>query len=319
MLNHSKLIALAVLAGFSILPQGKAESHDDVVENSKFLRIRSVDGEPAALQTAITRYRSDSANGVSVDLIGAVHVGEASYYEQLNAAMKKYDVVLYELVAPSGAAAPQPGQKRSGNPLAMLQAVMPSVLGLESQLEKIDYSGENFVRADMTTEQISEKMKHRGDTPLTIALTAFAEMMRQQNLAAEKGDEVNSNEKMLDLFGAFGNPVAMKRVMAQQFTAEQPVDMMMGTTLNRMLIDDRNAEAVRVLQRQLAAGKRKIAIFYGAAHMPDFDRRLRVEFGLRRKKQKWIDAWDLTRVVDANEVAQDPVVLLWQLFETIQE
>jgi len=37
-----------------------------------------------------------------------------------------------------------------------------------------------------------------------------------------------------------------------------------------------------VLQKEIAAGKKKIAIFYGAGHMPDFLKKLHDEFGLAR-------------------------------------
>jgi hypothetical protein len=43
----------------------------------------------------------------------------------------------------------------------------------------------------------------------------------------------------------------------------------------------------------LAAGKKKIAIFYGAAHMPDFDKRLKEDFGMKRTTSEWINAWNL--------------------------
>ena len=50
---------------------------------------------------------------------------------------------------------------------------------------------------------------------------------------------------------------------------------------------------MRVLYQQLRAGKKKIAIFYGAAHMPDFDKRLKEELGMMRISSEWIDAWSL--------------------------
>ena len=46
--------------------------------------------------------------------------------------------------------------------------------------------------------------------------------------------------------------------------------------------------------QQIAAGKKKIAIFYGSAHMPDFESRLLQNFGMQRQSVLWLDAWDLT-------------------------
>jgi hypothetical protein len=67
----------------------------------------------------------------------------------------------------------------------------------------------------------------------------------------------------------------------------------LGPTLNTILVSDRNQAALKVFQKELAKGRKKIGIFYGAAHMPDFEQRLREEFGLRRQSEQWLTAWDL--------------------------
>ena len=48
-----------------------------------------------------------------------------------------------------------------------------------------------------------------------------------------------------------------------------------------------------MLREQIGRGRRRLAIFYGAAHMADFDRRLRADFGLQPRETEWIEAWDL--------------------------
>jgi hypothetical protein len=70
-------------------------------------------------------------------------------------------------------------------------------------------------------------------------------------------------------------------------------DVVLGRTVNQLLVEDRNKACMKVLQQQLAAGKKKIAIFYGAAHMPDFDKRLKEDFGMKRTTSEWVDAWSL--------------------------
>ena len=90
--------------------------------DSDFIRIqRDSSGEPGALQTAITKYVGEK--DVEVDLVSAIHIGDRAYYQRLNEEFAKYDVVLYELVAPEGTR-PSRGGERSDNPLAMLQQVM---------------------------------------------------------------------------------------------------------------------------------------------------------------------------------------------------
>jgi hypothetical protein len=48
-----------------------------------------------------------------------------------------------------------------------------------------------------------------------------------------------------------------------------------------------------VLRKELAAGKSKIAIFYGAGHMPDLQKRLRDDFGMKPVGTRWLAAWNL--------------------------
>ena len=63
----------------------------------KFLRIRRDDkGEPVALETSVVRYvpADDTRPGLSVALIGAVHVGDKGYYDELTKAFTSYDAVL---------------------------------------------------------------------------------------------------------------------------------------------------------------------------------------------------------------------------------
>lgn len=57
----------------------------------------------------------------------------------------------------------------------------------------------------------------------------------------------------------------------------------------------RPKERVRMgtVKQEVAKGHKKIAIFYGAAHMPGFARRLTADFGLSPTKTTWLTAWDL--------------------------
>lgn len=269
-------------------------------EASKFLRIRKdASGDPVAMQTSIARYRPNDGD-VIVDLIGAVHIGEGDYYERLNKQFDLYDVVLYELVAPQGTRVPAGGKKKAtGSPLdivSWMQGQAKTTLGLESQLEKIDYQKAHFVHADLSPTEMGEKMAERGDNALTVGLTAFAEMLRKQNKMAKSASENGAAQvTTADLMDMLDNPLELKKMMASQFETSGVMEEGLGDTLNQLLVVDRNAAAMKVLQRQIVSGKKKIAIFYGAAHMPDFEKRMATDLGLNPVKHVWIDAWDLTK------------------------
>ena len=91
------------------------------------------------------------------------------------------------------------------------------------------------------------------------------------------------------------DPLKLKLMMASQFTESGVMEAGLGVSLNQLIVADRNEAAMKVLQKEIAKGKKKIAIFYGAAHMPDFEKRLADDFELTSTKQIWIDAWDLTK------------------------
>jgi hypothetical protein len=84
-----------------------------------------------------------------------------------------------------------------------------------------------------------------------------------------------------------------------------------------MLVDDRNAAAMKELQKQLVAGKKKIAIFYGAAHMPDFEKRLAADFGMKPTETRWVTAWDLKP--GNMGTAADPLEMLKKLLEDVAQ
>jgi len=333
----SLLLVLVAVIGYARTgccepPSGTGAASEDAAKSRKypkpqrtgFLRLqRNEAGEAVSLQTSIVRYRSASGEGdLLVDLVGAVHIADPSYYNTLNKQFDQYDVVLYELVAPKGHERPERNRERSDNPLAMIQQIARTVLQLESQLDLIDYKKKNLVHADLSPEGMAKAMKERGENEFTLLLGITADVMRQFNrekLRAEEegggsasafpseglGEDFDPLKFMLDPHA----PVKLKRLMAEQFgkmKLEEGAGL--GQTIDTILIKDRNQACMRVFQKELAAGKRKIAIFYGAAHMPDFERRLVTEFGLKKTGIHWLTAWDME--IRGNQLQQ-----LFELFE----
>jgi hypothetical protein len=256
---------------------------------ARFIRLqRNENREPVALQTVIAKYvPASNEKGVEIDLVAAMHIGEKAYYERLNKQFEKYDAVLYELVAPEGNKPLNRGEMKSDNPVAMLQQGMKLFLRLDHQLEFVNYQKANFIHADLSPDGMKKAMKEHGDDEITIALGVIADVLRKKNLDADKPGPQAPDISLTDLL----NPKKFKRMMAQQF--EDAGGVSLGGTINRLLVEDRNKACIKVLQQQLTAGKKKIAIFYGAAHMPDFDKRLKEDFGMKRTEGEWITAWNL--------------------------
>ncbi len=257
-----------------------------------FLRLtRDKAGSPIALSTSVVRFvpQDCGRTGPTVDLIAAVHVGDKAYYAELNRLFEKYDAVLYELVAPEGTRIPKDGVRRNSHPISIIQKMMSDVLQLQYQLEGVNYTAKNLVHADMSPEQVAKSMQARGESAWGMILRMMGYAMARQ--ANDSGG--SSDARLLMALFDKNQALALKRVMAEQFEGFQgSLDVLEGPK-GSTLIAERNRSALNVLRKQIAAGKQKLAIFYGGAHMPDFQKRLRDDFGLVRLSERWLTAWDL--------------------------
>ena len=299
----------------------------------RFLRVtRDDEGEPIALETAIVRYvprgpsdpaptpvavvnedaKTDTADkpaevlepfappaDLVVDLIGAVHIGERAYYEQINREFANYEVVLYELVAPPGTRIPK-GGAASAHPVAMLQGGMKSMLGLESQTELVDYQAENLVHADMSPEELNRSMEARGDGFMAMFFRMLGQSIAQQardQVLRQSGAKLPRRASQTDLLAALLNPNrgsgGLKQMLAEQFENMEETMRALEGPQGSSLISERNKVALGELRKQAQGGKRRVAIFYGAGHLPDLERRLLSDHGLKRAGQRWLQAWDL--------------------------
>lgn len=229
---------------------------------SRFMRIRrDRKQQPSGMETSVTRYVTRNSEGklVTVDLIGVVHVGEKEYYEQLNQLFTRYDALLYELVAPEGTVIPRGGGERGFNPISGIQQGMQAVLGLEFQLEHIDYTAENFVHADMTPEEFAESMKKNEESVFKMALKAIGQGMARQSKSQADGSPSAEAALLLAMIG--NDKEKIREVMA-----EQMLDMESGMVIfqgkdGSTIIDHRNTKAFKVLKEQMDAGKTRIGVF----------------------------------------------------------
>ena len=131
----------------------------------EFARIdHDADKRPRALQMSIASYVPAAGNSLlRVDLVGAIHIGDARYYAELNERFRDYDVLLYELIAPSGGVSSNRLEKRKGI-LSSTQIGMTKLLDLSFQLDEVNYDAGNFVHADLTPEELRASMDERGES-----------------------------------------------------------------------------------------------------------------------------------------------------------
>jgi len=249
-----------------------------------FIRIRE-DDEAARLQTAFLGYEKD---GVRVDLIGAIHIADKRYYEFLNKSFEDYEALLFEMVGGERlggggkAADPEPEENKLAALLTVYETMEKS-LGLSGQGAVVDYTAENFVHADLTMKEFEALQEERGES-----LLGF--MIQSALVAKKPSREPNSINLMRGMLG--GQPDLVKReLMHTMADADKQIDSLDG---ENVIIGDRNARCIEVLDREIADGKKKLGIFYGAAHFPDLERRLLAK-GFTRVSTKWATAWRVAK------------------------
>lgn len=238
------------------------------------------------LDTAIWHYARGKQK---VDLIGAVHVADRKYYWLLSALFTKYDRLLFELVKPEELDVRSMGP--SDGKLSTVQRWLKDRLHLEFQLDNIDYRAKNFVHADIDSARLgAQLLAQAGD--LVASLLAFS-ITDSARLTHADGSARLGGIELAWALAARDQGQALKRYLGRELSeVDFGSDEFGGLGFGSVLIRERNQVAVQVLQRELAKGRRSLAIFYGAAHLPDLHKRL-IALGFEPTGQDWLVAWQL--------------------------
>lgn len=251
----------------------------------------STSREIRSLQTSVVEFRPSPGSKLepllgpsgSITLIGAVHIGERGYYDELNREFRQYSRVLYELVAPRGVRPRRDRSSENGSLFATFQRLLTDYFGMVHQIDAIDYSPRHFIHADLSPEEILAEGKRRGETMMSLGIGILGDMFRAYGKINQLGvptpNPTNTGPKAL--LAQFAE--VMERTGGEG----------LGGTLEPYVIDIRNEEALRVLAKELIGGAKSIAIFYGAAHLPKFEESLRSRFGLVPVRERWLTAWNL--------------------------
>jgi hypothetical protein len=276
----------AAAVGALLLSAGGAEG-----EPSDYVRF--VEGEPGEgkLETALVTY--EGPKDVKVDLIAAVHVADKAYYDGLQKRFEEYDALLYEMIKPEGVET-EPGE--ATGILSFFQRGLKNALGLEFQLDAIDYRKKNFVHADLDPETFFRLQSERGES-----IVGFMFKVMLKDLERQMRGDVKHRAGMIELLAAFSSKDSSRRLkllFAREL--EDMEAMLAGIESGKpgeesVILAERNKAALKALREGLDKGKKKVGIFYGGAHMPDMEKRLERDFGLKKTKVEWLPAWEIRR------------------------
>ena len=297
-------VASCLLAALRAEPEATAVA----TEAPQFIRVEEKDAA-TELQTAVVKFTKGDAG---VELVGAIHIADQKYYETLNKRFEGYEAVLYEGIGSGRPAAPAIEQEEEEVPedkpleeriadleeyVDQVEAEQPKAnldglhgaydgaarwLGLSYQMKEIDYRKANFVHADLSLEEFAALQAERKENIIGFMLKA--------GLQAQKKPVKEPNSFRLLTSIIKGNKNGLKRELVHTLGAGD--DQVAGLTGENVIIGDRNAKCLEVLDTEVAAGKKKLCIFYGAAHFPDMEKRL-LEGGWTNAGTEWITAWDI--------------------------
>ena len=296
--------------------KGEQSSTDSATESEEtpspeYIRIRRNERKlSVALETSVIRFAdSKKYPDATVDLIGAIHLGDPEYYEQLNKLFKKYDVLLFEAVMPEEAVRRDlrpGGGEGSRRPvleeeqewteakvglaaIGVLQLGMKDALGMEFQLTGVDYSAKNFVHADMTAEEFEASMKARGESFSGMLLKEMSKSVSNQQ---DSNPLAMNLDVMLSMLTS-DRLYRVRRIAAVQLVKAGEGEAFAGLDGTSTIITERNKKCFQVMDRELKKGHKNVGIFYGAGHFTDMEKRLVDEYGFARKSAEWLVAWHL--------------------------
>jgi hypothetical protein len=315
-----RALALTVTAAAITRADDAASNAGTAPAENSFIRFVE-DETSAALQTSVTTY--ENAGGVKVDLVGAVHIGDEDYYKGFNELFKSYEVVLYELVGkpeelePENEAGGKEGEKADAKKTDMTakilkgsQLALLDVLKLQHQMAHVDYQPANFLHADVTWEKFRELQKEKGEnlfTMLQSSIKAQDKLAKEQRKSGVKQPGLRESIAMLTaLYKAArgGDATELKLIMGRQMAeAERLMVHMENEKGGSVIITERNKVALAKFDEQVAGGKKNVAIFYGAGHFPDMEKRL-LERGFKVKETKWRTAWNIRKAAEKIEVKE---------------
>lgn len=205
------------------------------------------------------------------------------------------DLVLSRLPerVPAPGASGAPARASGGEKRRDLYGELASALGVALQARSIDYDRAGWEPADLPLEELLDRLWRRGER------SAALEM-----LSADGGFAQGALRFLLSIVS---NSPSFKRMVIQALgQAGEGASSGLGEVDRRLILDERNDAVIEHLRELLgrAHAPRSVAIFYGAAHMHDFEVTLGREFGLVPVETRWdtamsVDEWSASRLTSA--------------------
>ncbi|MBL0926804.1 MAG: type II secretion system protein GspG [Phycisphaerales bacterium] len=157
-----------------------------------------------------------------------------------------------------------------------LQSQLARALDLTFQIDEMDMLRPQFKNSDMSVDQVNARIVREGGDAAPLL-----SMLDGSSFTARLAGTVLKLIELLPGASARGKLMIME-MMSSVDESLMATSMPGGKALLKVIIDERNQVVLDDLKAALDAGKaRNIAVIYGGGHMPDLERRMEKELGLR--------------------------------------
>jgi hypothetical protein len=278
-----------------------------------YTRIANPDAQTVQLQIAMRKFVPVRGRGPDIWLASVMHVGEPEYYRALQDFLDTQTVVLYEGINtgshrhhvheradPSTPAPPTVAPPSGSNAGYSMQSTLAKSLGLVFQLEAIDYDRTNFLNSDLSIAQIQRIMSGNRPVPApgqkgggNATFDMLLQIMDGSSFLGSLfkiGMQIIASSPQLQAVAKLTMIEAIGRLKGDMSDVQGlPPDW---KDLIKVLIQARNKNLLADLKSELKKIPRtgSIAVFYGAGHMDDLEKRLRGDLHYRPAEETWLTA-----------------------------
>jgi hypothetical protein len=262
-------------AGFLAVCSG-AFSQTQEPAAPEFTRLVHTSKTAEEMQTRAVKLVPQNGSGPEIWLVGVAHIGRPEYYKSIQTLLDAQSLVLFEGVKPKGS---QPSTPASfANKDKSMYHAFADAVGLDFQLFDIDYSKPNFQNSDLSWDEVND-------------------------LAAKQGKEAQGKVSMIEKLISPDSPIkpllamikedpgsqeAMRVVLVEALAKPGMMMSFLGEGTSNVIVKKRNEKVLQDLKGEMT--RPSIAIFYGAAHMPDMEKSIVSGLQYKESGEKWLTA-----------------------------
>ena len=214
-------------------------------------------------------------------LVGAIHIGQKSYYKELQRLLDYSDEVFYEGVKPGSPVAKATVAPPSKGPKATYQ-ILSDAIGLDFQLLDIDYTKPNWKNVDLSWTELEALNKAQANGKPS-------QFDQVKGMLDPTGPAAKSLSAAMGI-ATPGMKEAIKIFMIKTAGSEGGPNLDAAT--ERIVVQARNRTVIDALDAATSAEAppRAVAVFYGAKHMADLQRTLVEKYGYTLDEKRWFAA-----------------------------